>query len=915
MGYARWIPVRRFASSLLLSLVLVLAVVAAVGTAYLVAGRLAPERLRVETEDWLAARLDVPVEIGRVRPVFHGGLALEILGLRAGAKPEAAGLTVPRGHFVLNLRGLLLGGTPVRRIVLEGGDLRLERSADGSWQPAGLARRWGELRGAEAESTARRRWGRRLVDAVRFVSNAPTEIPSLVVTDTRIHLTVVPPGRAEPVVWSVVGRDVRLSRRLFGAKAHLEASLELAASAGGSGRLELRGEVEEKGSIELDAEVRDLDLALLAPLIAPWLSLDALGGHAEGTLAWDSVALDRHRLSGRLGLRQLRLTALPSLAGQPLELARERLALAFEAEAEPDALHLRDARLSTGELEVRVGGRAARPLGPESATFLALRATQVSLPALRDRLLELLPGRFEALRSTLSRLEAGRIVSLLVRRRDTPLSAWRRVLQGRDGLSFVTQGTRIEAELADLELTFPERRLRGASAQLLFDDGNLELDVPGWRLDGDVLPALRLELRGAQAWLERPPLPEPPAALPGLAPLWAWLERQREPDGPRTWSRVEIREGFVLHPALGGALTGVELDLMAREHGLRARLERGRFAGVPVTGHAAFDRREAPGRLSVALAATASDAAPANGTPEGPWAGGVVRAEIDRLGRFPAQAIEAHLRAIGSSLHVEVPRLGLRRAGSVKGELELDLGRAEEAPFHARLQLEDGSLDPLLTALGFEQSGLEGAVVTAAELRGALTPERPLVATLRGPLSLHARDGAIRRRLPIVIAIAEASETLNPLVSRDTVSFRAIDAMLELDAGTLLGHSLSLDGPSLRLVATGNVGLLAPEHPLEAVVGVFFFRKLDAVIDKVPVLNRLLLGADENFVAAYFAVTGPWEDPDASFIPAKSIATGPGSVVMVGLPNFVRGGLERLQTLVAGGWRAGTEPFERKPSP
>jgi hypothetical protein len=99
------------------------------------------------------------------------------------------------------------------------------------------------------------------------------------------------------------------------------------------------------------------------------------------------------------------------------------------------------------------------------------------------------------------------------------------------------------------------------------------------------------------------------------------------------------------------------------------------------------------------------------------------------------------------------------------------------------------------------------------------------------------------------------------------------------------------------MVATGEMAITEP-FELEAVMGVFLFPTLDSVIGRVPLLNRVLLGPDENLVNAYFALTGPWREPDARLVPMKSLASGPASFVFEGLPAFVRGGIRRIQAVL-----------------
>jgi hypothetical protein len=93
------------------------------------------------------------------------------------------------------------------------------------------------------------------------------------------------------------------------------------------------------------------------------------------------------------------------------------------------------------------------------------------------------------------------------------------------------------------------------------------------------------------------------------------------------------------------------------------------------------------------------------------------------------------------------------------------------------------------------------------------------------------------------------------------------------------------------------VNVVERPHLVEAVIGIFYFRALDRVIGVFPLLNRMLLGPDDNLVSTYFAVSGPWADPSASIIPSKSIASGPGSFVLEGLPAFVRGGISTLERI------------------
>ena len=73
------------------------------------------------------------------------------------------------------------------------------------------------------------------------------------------------------------------------------------------------------------------------------------------------------------------------------------------------------------------------------------------------------------------------------------------------------------------------------------------------------------------------------------------------------------------------------------------------------------------------------------------------------------------------------------------------------------------------------------------------------------------------------------------------------------------------------------------------------------MISRLPLLNRVLLGEDENLINAYFALSGPLGEPEARLIPVKTLSAGPASFMLEGFPAFVRGGLSRLRSMLVPG--------------
>ena len=70
------------------------------------------------------------------------------------------------------------------------------------------------------------------------------------------------------------------------------------------------------------------------------------------------------------------------------------------------------------------------------------------------------------------------------------------------------------------------------------------------------------------------------------------------------------------------------------------------------------------------------------------------------------------------------------------------------------------------------------------------------------------------------------------------------------------------------------------------------------MLDKIPIVNFVLLGPNRNLVAAHYALAGSLEQPKASLVPLDTLTAGPGTLVFEGLPSIVTRGLAALGGLL-----------------
>jgi hypothetical protein len=478
--------------------------------------------------------------------------------------------------------------------------------------------------------------------------------------------------------------------------------------------------------------------------------------------------------------------------------------------------------------------------------------------------------------------------------------------------------------LSELELTWPKgeamvlrarvegaalvvgaaSRLEELSGEVRYDGDVFEVSGVRSQLDGQPLPTLEARLAGLAQVKGLSELrclaPAPASGLPGRRPLADWIAGERTGGEPPSWKRLRVEADWIEHPALLCAVERLAAEVTPDPggDGLRVALERAVWAGVPVRGTASYRAQpEETATLRLQLGPPFEPAQPE--LHRRGWASGRFDFETTSLGNWHARGVSGSFRASGTHLGLTGTKVRLDPGPVLDASLDLDLGGPERVPVEVRATSLPGTLSELYAAGGWKEQAT-GSFSGNAHLVSSLQPGHSVLGEAAGEYSLKAEDGVLRQPFRLLLAIAMASETLNPFRERDTIRYRTMQAEGRFAAGDIVLDSFTIDGPALRVAANGEISATG-DHATELVVGLFFFRTLDSVISRVPLLNRVLLGKDGNLVGAYAAITGPWDALQASIIPTRTLMTGPVSFVFEGLPDFVRGSLRRVETMLPAG--------------
>jgi hypothetical protein len=861
----------------------------------------APERLDELLEDTLTRTLGTRVSIAATHLPSDWPPAIEARDVRAGSSAMGPALVVPEARLELDLVGLASGKLQARRLLLRDPRLRVLRAADGSLQSP-----FGASEEAEEEVATAYEVGRQALEAV-VAWLLDQRLPTRRLDIVQGHLTILeegPDGALPVLALSELNAHVTRNRSGDAGAVRFETGWIAGDDAEQAGRIAGWAELDRVGESGFGLELEDLDLAPLAPVLAGLHPQLEVAGQATGDLEL-RLAPDRsHRIDAQLELADLRarfpggqVVRSPSAAvDASIVLDEDRLEL-WSGEVESDGLRL------------GVEGTLELPVRDEARLRLALRLPRLSLAEANRAIRWLPPNARDGAREGLERIESGTLRDLEA------------ILTTRLGTFSDREATPLPRLLSDLELSgrleaanlllAEEQRLEAAAFDWHYDRGRLDVRGMKGRFENDPLPRLDLTISGLTQLIPTDQLqcakPSVVPPIPGRLALTDWVRARRRPGSPRSWSRLDVNAKWVAHPILLCVVENLSASLIPADNGWDAEVQQGTWAGAPVHGKASF--RSQPGEaLRISLHLGPPWEPVGSRDPEGPWAAGSFETRASSFGPWRVRGMRGAFEMSGTDLNLEAVHVDLEPRAEIQGKLVLELGSRQEVPYRTTFRMENGSASHVLRSLGVEGDFVDGTLVSAGTIEGTLHDAASPLANAHGRGVVLARDGLLYKRVPALLAIAMASDALSSLSDRERIPYTAIDADLELKDGILYSRSLSLDGPWIRAVAHGSVNMVDSPNPLEAVMGIFLFRGLDNVISKVPILSRLLLGEDENLINAYFALTGPFGDPDARLIPVKTIATGPASFVLEGFPAFVRGSLSRLRSVLAPGRGAPSVP-------
>lgn len=216
--------------------------------------------------------------------------------------------------------------------------------------------------------------------------------------------------------------------------------------------------------------------------------------------------------------------------------------------------------------------------------------------------------------------------------------------------------------------------------------------------------------------------------------------------------------------------------------------------------------------------------------------------------------------------------------GQVAGRLVMHLPRKAPADFDLSFRATGVEFEDLVSLTNARIHDVSGEVRFSGVLRGHGRNPHGVYPSLNGKVELLLENGRIlksnERAVWKIISLLNLPAVLQGKVDleKEGLPYNRISAIVAIQDGMFQTESLIIDSPILKITAAGNYDL--PTDQLDLVVAVSPFGSYSQFLKTIPLFGRIVAGDRKGIATAMFTVKGAMEDPDVTYLPVKSFASG-----------------------------------------
>jgi hypothetical protein len=175
-------------------------------------------------------------------------------------------------------------------------------------------------------------------------------------------------------------------------------------------------------------------------------------------------------------------------------------------------------------------------------------------------------------------------------------------------------------------------------------------------------------------------------------------------------------------------------------------------------------------------------------------------------------------------------------------------------------------------------NGMTGDMRLSGSIRGHGRNPHGVYPSLQGKAEVLLEKGHIRksneRAVWKVIGLLNLPAVLQGKIDleKEGLPYNKISGTVVIQNGMFQTENMIIDSPILKITAAGNYDL--PTDQLDVVMAVSPFGAYSQFLKTIPLFGRILAGERKGLATAMFSVKGAVENPDVTYMPVKSFASG-----------------------------------------
>ena len=227
---------------------------------------------------------------------------------------------------------------------------------------------------------------------------------------------------------------------------------------------------------------------------------------------------------------------------------------------------------------------------------------------------------------------------------------------------------------------------------------------------------------------------------------------------------------------------------------------------------------------------------------------------------------------------LDVDRIsGQSTNGDVTGRIVVQLPKEQPAEAEISARATGVLVEDVLRLVG-SSGKFTGEGRISGTIRGHGRNPHGVYPTLNGKFEVLMENGRIfksqERAIWKIISILNLPAVLQGKVDleKEGLPYNKITTTVAVRNGQFETENLIIDSPIVKVTAAGHYDL--PTDQLEMVWAVSPFGSYSQFLKTIPLFGRLFAGERKGFATAMFSVKGAIEDPEVTYLPMKSFATG-----------------------------------------